>query len=194
MFGDAARKALTQPLPTSHAVYTMPELAVTKFDYRNHARRVLGKLTAPKLAGLEIGGRVGVFYSREDLSGSLVGQPVDGIFGYASETATAMMRNMLVYADTAGKGYPPKPKEGEKDKAKGQAAAAVPAKAPTDPKRSEAKKPEAKGPEAKKSDAPPAKAGDAGAKPAAGARPRGTGTGKPPARPAAGANRRPRAE
>ena len=179
IFGDATREALRKPLPTTHAVYTMPELAVTKFDYRNHARRVLGKLNAPKLAGLEVGGRVGVFYSREDLSGSLVGQPVDGIFGYASETATAMMRNMLVYADTGGKGYPPKPKEGEKDKAKaGTAPAPAPAKAAADPKKSEAKKTDAK-----KTDAPVAKAGDAGAKPAAP---------KPPAR--LGANRRTQAQ
>ena len=191
LFGDAARKSLTQPLPTTHALYSMPELAVTKFDYRNFARgKVLGKLNTPRLAGLEVGGRVAIVYSRDDVSGALVGQPVDGIFGYASDTATAMMRNMLVYADTAGKGYPPKPKEGEKDKAKaGAPAAPAPAKAATDPKNAEAKNADMK-----KTDAAPAKAGDAGAKPAAPARGRGAATDKPPARPAAGANRRPQAQ
>jgi hypothetical protein len=43
-------------------------------------------------------GRVGVLYSREDLSGGMVGQAVDGITGYMPESATAIMRNAMLYA------------------------------------------------------------------------------------------------
>ena len=44
---------------------------------------------------------------------------MDGILGYAPETATEIARNVLVYADTGGKGYPPKPKDEAKDKKEG---------------------------------------------------------------------------
>jgi hypothetical protein len=128
LFGEPARKAATQPLSPNHAVFSMPELGIQKFDYRNYARgKVVGKLNAPRLAGIESNGRVVCFFSREDLSGGLVGQPVDGILGYATDTATALMRNVLVYADTAGKGYPPKPKEDAKEKGAPAQAEAKPA-------------------------------------------------------------------
>ena len=37
-----------------------------------------------------------MIYSREDLSAGLVGQPTDGIFGYAPSSATAIMRNIVI--------------------------------------------------------------------------------------------------
>jgi len=48
-------------------------------------------------------GRVGVFYRREDLSACLVGEPVDGILGYTQQTAVQLMRDMILYAERAGK-------------------------------------------------------------------------------------------
>jgi hypothetical protein len=117
IFGEGARKAAATPVSPNHPVFTLPELGITKFDYRNFARgKRVGRLNTPRLGAVESNGRVVAFFSREDLSGSLVGQPVDGILGYAPETATEMVRNVLVYADTGGQGYPPKPKEGAKDK------------------------------------------------------------------------------
>ncbi len=38
------------------------------------------------------------FFSREDLTVGLVGQDVDGIFGYTPESATSLMRNVVLYA------------------------------------------------------------------------------------------------
>jgi hypothetical protein len=115
---DVVGKQLTQPLPPGHALYTMQGVQIEKFGYRNYARgRVVGKLSTPRLAAIEIGGRPAVFFSREDLSGGLVGQPVDGIIGYDPDTAAAIVRNVLVYAETGGKGYPPPPPK-EKDKGK----------------------------------------------------------------------------
>ena len=55
--------------------------------------------------------RPAVFYSPEDLTAGLVGQPVDGIFGYAPESATPLMRNMLLYAAGIGSVSPPKPQQ-----------------------------------------------------------------------------------
>jgi len=122
LFGrEAVGKQLTQPLPADHALYTMEGVKIDKFGYRNFARRrVVGKLSAPRVAAIDVGGRAGVFFSREDLSGGLVGSPVDGIVGYDPDTATAIVRNVLVYAETGGKGFPPPPPPPpkEKDKAK----------------------------------------------------------------------------
>jgi hypothetical protein len=123
--GEPVRKQLTQALPATHGLYAMEGAKIESFGYRNYARRrVLGKLSAPRVGAVDVGGRPGVFFSREDLSGSLVGEPVDGIVGYDPDTATAIVRNVLVYAETGGKGFPPPPppppKEKDKEKDKGK--------------------------------------------------------------------------
>lgn len=116
IFGEPARKAASAPLAPGHRVFTLPELGIAKFDYRSFARgKRLGRLNTPRLGAVEVNGRVVAFFSREDLSGSLVGQPVDGILGYSPETATQIARNVLVYAYTGGKGFPPKPKDPPKE-------------------------------------------------------------------------------
>ena len=53
----------------------------------------------PHLQGIRVGDRTAVFFSPEDLSAGLVGNDGDGIVGYAPDTATALMRNVLLYAD-----------------------------------------------------------------------------------------------
>ena len=94
-------------LPPDHAVYNLPNAKIATFGYRNFTRhRIGGKLNAPRVRGIELRGRVAIFYSREDLSAGMVGERVDGILGYDPETATAIMRNILLYAD--GPPAPPK--------------------------------------------------------------------------------------
>jgi hypothetical protein len=85
---------LNQPLAPDHAIYGK----LKSFGYRPYARTKLGTLKGPQVRGIEIGGRIAVIYSREDLSVGLVGQPVDGIVGYDPETATAMMTRAILYA------------------------------------------------------------------------------------------------
>jgi len=150
IFGEGARKAAATPVSPNHPVFTLPELGITKFDYRNFARgKRVGRLNTPRLGAVESNGRVVAFFSREDLSGGLVGEPVDGILGYAPETATEIARNVLVYADTGGKGYPPKPKEQPKGKKEGTKDQA---KAPAEPTKAESK--------SQKKPAPPAGTGN----------------------------------
>jgi len=87
-------------LPPDHALYNLPNAKITQFEYRTFTRHHIGgKLNAPRVRGIDVGKRVAVFYSREDLSAGLVGERVDGILGYDPETATAIMRNILLYAD-----------------------------------------------------------------------------------------------
>ena len=52
----------------------------------------------PRLKGVEVGGRTAVLFSREDLTAGMVGQDVDGVFGYTPAVATAIMRNVALYA------------------------------------------------------------------------------------------------
>ena len=45
-----------------------------------------------------MGGRPAVFYSREDVSVGLVGQPIDGVAGYVPEDATKVVADVVAYA------------------------------------------------------------------------------------------------
>lgn len=66
--------------------------------YRKFAVARHGELNVPRLRGIEQGGKVKIFYSEEDLSAGLVGEPVDGILGYSPEAATDIMRGIVRYA------------------------------------------------------------------------------------------------
>ena len=104
LFGIDAIKGLSQPLPPSHPLFTLEGHKIETFTYRPWARlNSVGALKQPRIRGIEIGNRTAVFYSREDLSAGLVGQPVDGIIGYTPETATRIMRNILLYSAAATK-------------------------------------------------------------------------------------------
>jgi hypothetical protein len=87
-------------LPKSSPLYAVGE-PVTDVTYRQFARMALGNLHSPQLRGIDIGGRVGVLFSREDLAVGLVGQPVDGILGYDPTSAAHLVQNIVLYATKA---------------------------------------------------------------------------------------------
>lgn len=104
VFGAAAARGLSSPLPRSHGVFSDPQWKVDEIRYRAFARPLIGKQSESRLCGIPAdAARIGVFYSREDLSAGLVGQPVDGILGYDPSVATQLMRSMILYADGAAK-------------------------------------------------------------------------------------------
>lgn len=103
-------KAKLAILPIAHKVFSSG-YEIKEVDYRPFARKTLGNIHTPRLRGLEINGRVAVFFSAEDLSVGLVGMPVDGINGYVPYGpkleaaiakprmgATEIMANILLYA------------------------------------------------------------------------------------------------
>ncbi|HEX4794246.1 MAG TPA: DUF4159 domain-containing protein [Humisphaera sp.] len=98
MFGDAAKDALARPLPPDHPLYRMTGATIDHIYYRAYTKATLGNLKTPRVKGITVNGRLAVFYSREDLSAGLVGEPIDGIFGYEPETAEQIMRNLILYA------------------------------------------------------------------------------------------------
>ena len=90
-------------------VYTWPGFRLNRVDFRRYAQtKLLGNKNVPRVRAIERGGKIRVFYSREDLSFGLVGQPCDGVLGYDAATATDIMRNILLYATYGGK-TPPRP-------------------------------------------------------------------------------------
>ena len=52
-------------------------------------------LKTPQLRGIDVAGRTAVYFSREDLSTGMVGEPVGGILGYSPKSATAIVQHLL---------------------------------------------------------------------------------------------------
>src|SRR5205085_527831 len=65
-------------------------------EYRSFARARLGKADALRLKGISLRGKWAVIYSGEDLSTGLVGQQVDGVYGYSPGTATEVVRRVIL--------------------------------------------------------------------------------------------------
>jgi hypothetical protein len=84
-------------LPPSSPVYSAGG-PLGEVAYRRFARQQLGKLDAPRLRGLDVGGRTAVLFSAEDLAAGLVGQQVDGVVGYAPTTAVSIAEHVVAYA------------------------------------------------------------------------------------------------
>jgi hypothetical protein len=98
IFGGETARKLADNLPPDHAIYKAGS-GVSHFEYRPYVRLKLGSSPrTPQLRGLEVNGRLAVLYTPMDLSVGMVGQHVDGIYGYDSKTATAIMTTLLQYA------------------------------------------------------------------------------------------------
>jgi hypothetical protein len=99
IFGkDAAATGLARPLPPESPVYHLPSADIKSVTYRQFARKdMIGRKDAPHIRGIEINNHIVAFYSREDLSAGLVGEQVDGIYGYSPDSATDLMRNLVLY-------------------------------------------------------------------------------------------------
>ena len=109
IFADAAEGELdaifggkTQELDENHVVYNVPGDKIEKVGWRRFSFDRIADKRRAHLRGISVGPRTGVFFSREDLSAGIVGEPVDGILGYDPTTATDLMTAMLVYAEYGG--------------------------------------------------------------------------------------------
>lgn len=87
-----------EQLPAEHALYKAGGGTDPEYTYRSYTRKVLGRLSGPRLQGMTVNGRLAVIYSREDLSAGLVGQQVDGIVGYTPESASNLMARIIAHA------------------------------------------------------------------------------------------------
>lgn len=98
MFGNGKLTNLMK----DHPLFNSGTTAMASFGYRDYASTILGAMrNEPRLRAIEVNGRPGVIYSREDLSAGLVGQAVNGIIGYDPTTANEIMSRIVLF--TAGK-------------------------------------------------------------------------------------------
>ncbi len=95
----ALSSAQLKILPQDHKALANLGMKASEISYRQYAvRKQLGATKGPRIRGVESGGRMPVLYSGEDLSVGMVGQSVDGIFGYSPASATAVMKSLLIFA------------------------------------------------------------------------------------------------
>jgi hypothetical protein len=86
-----------EKIASDHPLFSAGGMPAAPIKYRGAKRKGLAASNGPQLMGLTIGGRVAVCYSREDISGGLVGQSVDGVAGYDPQSATEIMSRLLLY-------------------------------------------------------------------------------------------------
>lgn len=118
-FADSAEQEISEAFPSAkldllspeNPVYREPGATPARIGWRTFAIDKITDKHHAKLRGITVGNRVGVFFSREDLSAGIVGEPVDGIYGYDPATATDLMAAMLIYADSGGVAPAVKPPE-----------------------------------------------------------------------------------
>ena len=94
MFGAMGLRRLA----SSAALYHLPGMRIDKVKYRRRTRSRLMNPKQPQLKAVLVGKRVGVLFSREDLTAGLVGYPSWPIDGYDPESAYALMRNIVLSA------------------------------------------------------------------------------------------------
>jgi hypothetical protein len=89
--------AKLEALPPDHSLFGAKD--ELKISYRAFAKKVLtGKTNVPRVKAVRVGDRPAILFSREDLSAGLVGNAVGGIVGYSPETATQLVRRMILRA------------------------------------------------------------------------------------------------
>ncbi len=106
IFKDDAKQIESVLKPESY-VFNQPAATIKTVAFRNFVRERAGGLgNKPRLRAITLKDRQAVFYSKEDLSTGLVGQPVDGVFGYDPKSALQITTNVILYATGEGKVVP----------------------------------------------------------------------------------------
>ena len=105
-FADAVEADLRQAydtivirkLSTMSPVYMLKGREIESVSYSRKAKLVRGLSKRPQLRGIEAQGKLRVVFSREDLTGGLLGSPMYDRAGYSPESAFEIMRNIVLHA------------------------------------------------------------------------------------------------
>jgi hypothetical protein len=89
---------LKDPMKSDNPMFSIGGNKNATASYRRFAKKALGATDAPQIRGLKINDHIGLFFSREDLSCGLVGQPIDGITGYTPASSLEILDSILMYA------------------------------------------------------------------------------------------------
>jgi hypothetical protein len=88
---------LPQLVPPDSPVYAHLGAPADQLTFRAFATRHVGATRGPRLRGVAVGNRpAAILYSPEDLSVGMVGQPIDGIIGYTPNSATSIVRSIVL--------------------------------------------------------------------------------------------------
>jgi hypothetical protein len=109
VLGEMFGKALIKPLPPDAPIYKLAGLEIKVVGYRRKARVDRGLKADPNLRGIFLGKRLAVIYSKEDITGGLLGCPCYNCLGYAPDSCFALMRNAVVLATGVKAIGPPPP-------------------------------------------------------------------------------------
>ncbi len=93
MFGRRAVRRLAQ----NAAVFHLPKMKIESVKYRRKARVERGLKGHANLRGVELKGRLAVLFSKEDLTGGLVGYESSNCVDYHPESCFELMRNAVIY-------------------------------------------------------------------------------------------------
>jgi hypothetical protein len=85
-------------LAADAAIYKLPGYEIKEVDYRRKARVERGLRRTANLRGTQVAGRLGVIYSKEDLTAGLVGYQCVDCVGYVPDSCVDLMRNAVLYA------------------------------------------------------------------------------------------------
>ena len=97
LFGQPAVPLLRHPILTGEGLVGGTKL--TTGDYGAYCAVVFGaRETMPRLRGMELDSQVRILFSREDLSHALLDRTTWGISGYTSESAAALLGNIIRHA------------------------------------------------------------------------------------------------
>jgi hypothetical protein len=88
----AATQASTQPAETPVVMLD----GQFPIDYRKFARERVGNNKILRLKGIKLRGKWAIILSAEDLSVGMVGQQVDGVYGYTPGVSTEIMRRLVL--------------------------------------------------------------------------------------------------
>ena len=105
-FAESAEKHLGEAFPDhplrriagASPLLRLEDFELEKVHYRRRTRIRLGKTARANLRGIEINDRLGVLFSREDITAGLLGVEAYSCDGYTPSSAYEIMRNAVILA------------------------------------------------------------------------------------------------
>ena len=85
-------------LASTAALFNQKGMEITRVRYRGPAKTRLARTTTPTLRAIAVQGRPAVLYSREDITGGLVGYESTTCGGYDPDSAFEILRNIVSHA------------------------------------------------------------------------------------------------
>jgi len=97
-FPDSPLKIVPSTYTLYTGVFSPDALNISEVAFRRSWTLQHGFITVPRIQYMNINRRAAIFFSPEDLTSGLLGTNIWGIDGYTQESATALARNLVLFA------------------------------------------------------------------------------------------------